>query len=84
MQFQEFFYSLHQITTVCSNTPHYANLKHIMVYPVVCEISLENWQYKYVVPLEMQLAGQIFRKKKHSQEILTDNAKDVACDVFIA
>jgi hypothetical protein len=56
------FYCPHQITSACSNTPHYANLKHIMAYPGVWEISLEDWQCKYVVPLEMQLTWDIFQE----------------------
>lgn len=57
-----FFYSLQKITSGCNNTPHYANLKHVMAYPVVLEISLEDCQWKYVVPMEMQLCGQIFQE----------------------
>jgi hypothetical protein len=35
--------------------PCYANFRTLMTHRVVSEISLENWQYEYTVPFEMQL-----------------------------
>jgi hypothetical protein len=56
MQFQGFLVC--PPNNFCVQQPaHYANVKHLMAYPVGSEISPEDWQCKYVVPLEMRSTG---------------------------